>query len=596
MPITSKDKQEIEQLYSDFKSKWGGCKEDYFACLYLSRKFERPIEDIRPFVAFGNNDYGIDAYFIERASKNLYLFQFKWSENHALFRESLERLAKDGIERIFGNAKADPHKNELLAGLRAELADSRDLIKRVLVHMVFKGDLDAAENSQGLQARREDVENKHYIVEDFFKGDDGVKRDIEFRVEFIADTRRPPLPPPPQSFRIRLSEAASITTPDGEHTMHVGFVPLMDLHAIYLALNQRFLDRNIRSGLSEDNPPNKKIRQALSEIVLERKVEPEVFAFNHNGVTLAVEQFVQKEGVCEVKVPRLLNGAQTITSVARFMKEHEKHPSMSGPDSPLSRVKVLAKVVVADPASDFVTTVTISNNRQNPVNSWNLRANDRVQSDLHDLFKEKLELFYSRQENSFAGYSDEELEKAGYDTTRDLRIRPMAQTLLAIQGEIPKMSQLPEVFENQKWYTETFRESYVDSDPRRIVIAYKTGLMLRAAMDELDERAAGKHRPAIAKARNLVWSLLVQAIYNSNKLLEYLDLFGTRMTKEVAFKELLVVLARREVLPLLKTILDDKMYAPKLADEKYEFLRTKEVFTKCMADANKKFDWVKKPL
>ena len=40
MAITSRDKQELDQLYSDYGQKFGGCKQDYFALIYLRRKFK----------------------------------------------------------------------------------------------------------------------------------------------------------------------------------------------------------------------------------------------------------------------------------------------------------------------------------------------------------------------------------------------------------------------------------------------------------------------------------------------------------------------------------------------------------------------------
>ena len=41
------------------------------------------------------------------------------------------------------------------------------------------------------------------------------------------------------------------------------------------------------------------------------------------------------------------------------------------------------------------------------------------------------------------------------------------------------MSRLREVFDNQKFYTEAFKESYLNSDARRIVLAYKVNLVLK---------------------------------------------------------------------------------------------------------------------
>ena len=110
MGIALRDKKELDQVYSDFKAKYEGRKEDYFALLHLKKKFGLTIEQAAGFVAFGGRDYGIDAYYIDRVAQNLYLFQFKWSEDHNLFKESMERLATDGMRLIFGRERVDPSR------------------------------------------------------------------------------------------------------------------------------------------------------------------------------------------------------------------------------------------------------------------------------------------------------------------------------------------------------------------------------------------------------------------------------------------------------------------------------------------------------
>jgi hypothetical protein len=65
------DKRELDQIFSDYGDKYGGRKEDYFACVYLTKKFRARLEDIVGQCSFGNNDYGIDAYYVDRDSRNL---------------------------------------------------------------------------------------------------------------------------------------------------------------------------------------------------------------------------------------------------------------------------------------------------------------------------------------------------------------------------------------------------------------------------------------------------------------------------------------------------------------------------------------------
>lgn len=591
MPITKQDKHELDQFHSDWSEKYGGCKEDYFACMYLSSKFHCSVPTVAPRIAFGGNDYGLDAYWIDPEAKNLYLYQFKWSENHNLFKDSLDRLAKDGMNRIFGNPLADPTANELLNMLRAELHEYRSAIQHVRIDFVFKGDVDAAEESEGLRNRRETLENKAHLVHSYFGN-----TDIDLTVEFISDRRRPPTPKPVETYKISYAQPVSIQIEDEGKLMYVGFMPLMDLVRIYKSLGLRFLDRNIRFGLSFDNSPNVKIREALSDIVLKQKVKPDVFAFNHNGVTLAAEQLTFEDGHAVIKVPRLLNGAQTVTSVDKFLTDNEGNPAIEGNAGILESIKVLAKIVVDDPSSVFVTNVTICNNRQNPVEPWNLRANDRIQCDLHDKLREEAGAFYSRQENAFRNYSVEDLEEMEVDTARDIRIRPLAQTFLAVQGEITRMAKLPDVFENQKWYEDTFRESYLQCDPRKIVLAYKVHLVLRDPLQRLVERSGQKLAPAIGRARNLVWALLIQAMFNDPKLPQVLEDYGTSLRKEAAFREYLRNLASSRLFPILKDVLGRQEYKERLEKERYDFLRTKEVFNQCKDVAAEKFSWLKKSL
>src|SRR5258708_14825073 len=202
MAIKTSDQQRLDSLYAEHRGRYGGRKEDYFAILYLTRKFKIDVNEIAHQVAFGGNDYGLDAYFVDRDARNLYLFQFKWSEDQGQFKGSMERLSKDGLSRIFGNPNQDAEQNDLISYLKKDLKEHRELINRVYIHFVFKGDVDVAEKSEGLSNRREDIENKGHLVTHFFGN-----RDVELQVDFIADKPGPRPPPPAQSYVVHLREA-----------------------------------------------------------------------------------------------------------------------------------------------------------------------------------------------------------------------------------------------------------------------------------------------------------------------------------------------------------------------------------------------------
>jgi hypothetical protein len=588
MAIKSTDQQRLNEIYAELSGKYGGKKEDYFALLYLTKKFKVEAEEIAHQVAFGGNDYGIDAYFVDRDGRNLYLFQFKWTEDHGLFKGSMERIAKDGFPRIFGNPNQDSNQNDLITYLKKDLKENRELIDRVYVHFVFKGDVDAADKSEGLSNRREDIENKAHLINSFFQN-----RNVELQVDFIADKPGHKGPPAAQSYVVHL-QGAGLLTHEGRK-MYVGFVPLIDLYSIFKALGQQFFDRNIRSGLPPDNAPNKKIREALDRIVLKEIDAPSIFAFRHNGVTLAAEHVIINGNEVTLHVPRLLNGAQTLTVLSLFLeKTNVDNVLLKKNRDRLGSINVLAKIIEDDPSGDFVTQVTISNNQQNPVPPWALRAMDQRQVDLADKFREELHVFYSRQEGSFENLSDEERNELEIDEQKAIRIRPLAQTFLAVQGDVYNMGHLPEVFESQKLYEGTFKQTYINSNGRSIILAYKVGLMMARVTGRLREVLPQKYQAAIPRARNLSWALLIQALFNDKKLLTYLDDYAQSLSKEATFGDVLKQLTATRVAPLLKELIGSSFYQDKVVQEKYDFLRTTEAFKRAMGSAGDKFGWTKK--
>lgn len=115
-----------------------GKREDFFGPVYLAKEFSGSVEDFLAQCAFGSNDYGLDAYHVDESRRNLYLFQFKWSEDHNLFKGSLKRLVESGMERVFGNPQASRNENDFLGRLRAEIYEKQSSVDRVVILFVFR--------------------------------------------------------------------------------------------------------------------------------------------------------------------------------------------------------------------------------------------------------------------------------------------------------------------------------------------------------------------------------------------------------------------------------------------------------------------------
>ena len=116
----------------------------------------------------------------------------------------------------------------------------------------------------------------------------------------------------------------------------------------------------------------------------------------------------------------------------------------------MSELSVMCRIITnAEP--EFITSVTINNNRQNPVDPWNLHANDMIQLELQDKFREDLGIYYERQEKAFTNLSDEDLEEQGITEHKAIELTRLARTFLIADGDIDKLSRFKDVFEERPY-------------------------------------------------------------------------------------------------------------------------------------------------
>lgn len=582
----------VDQAYSDLRADCGGIREDYFGLLYLEREHDVSRELARNQIAFGGNDYGIDGFHFDREKRNLYLFQFKYSDSYSQFKASLQRLIEIGVERIFSSPNKDQYKNQILMQLRSCLVDNRAVIDQVYFRFVFTGDPAEAERSSVLDKLREDLENKKYLIDQFFG-----ERQVRLIVEFRSASGRVGLinqPHQTTTFSASMTDLVVVDGPAGQK-MHLCFIRLADLDRMHRELGSRFFDSNIRYGLGENEAVNRSISSALKRIVLERTEAPSVFAFDHNGITIFAERVETIDGNFHLTAPRLLNGAQTVTTVFKFLAKNRDNPKLADGRELFERIKVLCKVIT-DADQDFVTRVTINNNRQNPVEPWNLHANDLIQLELQDKLRSDLGIYYERQENAFEQLSIEDLEDYGIkEDSKAIQMLRLTQTFLVTDGFISRISHMRQVFEDERIYNNAFRPGRLRADSRQILLCYKVQFRLRKFSNDIEQRGQNRYW-FMSRSRFLLWALLCQGLLNHRNLEGISEQHGTTMSLPADYTELVSFLATAKVRLLLSELMNDRDYAEKVKEGNLSFLRTDKAFDKCMEIAHRKWRWVHKKL
>ena len=236
-----------------------------------------------------------------------------------------------------------------------------------------------------------------------------------------------------------------------------------------------------------------------------------------------------------------------------------------------------------------MTQITISNNRQNPVESWNLRANDMIQLEFDDKFRQD-GIFYERQENSFANLRDADMEELGIEQHKEIKIKKLAQTFLALQGDIDKAATIGKVFESDVLYEKTFKQEYLKADTRKIILAYKIQFRIGAVIKEIESRGESKYY-FVRMARNLVWALLIQGLLNDEELDNFLGNYGTKLGIESDYLAILKETGTKKIRMILSELIEQPKYAEYMLQEKFSFLKTRNAFIDCMAIAKKRFGW-----
>ena len=579
---------QVAQIAKELKPFRGGVDNDYFGLLFLEQEFKLSRDEACEQIAYGGNDFGIDGYHVDRQTKNLHIFQFKFSKSADQFIGSMQRLITAGLARVFG-AKSQQAENSVLSELKAKLYELRNLIETVYIEFVFTGDPKRAEENEALQKLREDLQSRSYLTQAYFG------RAVPIIVRFRSTLKRGSWDAyTPLSFDLSMSGDLSYSGPDGQK-MHVGFVKLRDLHDMFVAMKERFLDRNIRSLLSgrkpgEETAVNRRLMEAFKEITITRKVDPTVFAFNHNGVTLFAEMIEGGDGEYRITEPRLLNGAQTLGTFDAFIDSRRNDGILTQAADRLDAIRVMCKVI-ANSDQDFVTSVTICNNRQNPVAPWNLRANDMIQLQLANRFREELNLFYERQENAFEHFSDEELHEKGLQTGEAIELVRLAQTFLVSDGSIDKLSRMTEVFESDTSYDQVFSPSRLTADFRSICLCYKLQFKLRLLVQSIVER--GQNRYAyMPRARPLLWALMCQAMMNHPDFDHYAESYGGDLRHPHSLMEWWFGLAANSCRLIFRDLVDLPENRDRVRDGNFSFLRTNATFIRAMEIGRKRHKWL----
>jgi hypothetical protein len=264
-------------------------------------------------------------------------------------------------------------------------------------------------------------------------------------------------------------QAVSHAAGSGEKSlqMHSGIGYLAELVEMYVHRREDLFAKNVRyflkSKKNTEKGPSGRIKSTLRQMCLngqENPLDPKVFAFFHNGITIFAKQVQagdgERNGELKLIDPYVLNGCQTIKTAFLFRGDARLKDRID-----LDRWKQVAVPirVITTRDEEIVRQVTINNNRQNQIPPEALHANDPLQLELADRFS-KRKIFYQRQ-----AYALDELREANPERLskefansngRCVDIVELARTLAAVNADFNAAYNPSHIFEDDKAYSTCF--------------------------------------------------------------------------------------------------------------------------------------------
>jgi hypothetical protein len=447
--------------------------EDIFPTWYLTRRFlisnlQAQMQASDP--AFEGEekgyDFGLDAYHIDLKTDppKLLLFQAKYSEsipNIGRGYRDLARAAPALASLVDGNL-VEARENKIITNIRSALhrlapgVCDQLALEFVVLHLSedddeIIGHRTAAARGALTEALQDAFPNRTYTI-----GNIGPRKMAFEATDIVV------VPPILQS--LTLEAVGSAATHNGrEVKMYYGIGKLSELVEMYRSRRDLLFSKNVRYFLAKksnlEKGPSGRMRETLKDICIDQTLEPELFSFFHNGVTIYAEQVEVKGGELQLRAPYVLNGCQTVKTAFLFASDPRLKNRIV--EDRWQKITVPVRVTMTRDEA-LIRTITINNNRQNTISPSALRANDPEQLQLQERFR-RFKIFYERQEGAFESIQDTNpdvlIDKFEHTGTRCVNIVDLARSLSAVAGgtDLFNYAHHPnDIFESEQVYKRCF--------------------------------------------------------------------------------------------------------------------------------------------
>lgn len=374
------------------------------------------------FITEGTQDGGVDAYYIDRENKKIFLIQSKFrttKDNFEKKKITANDLVSMEVQRILKGEEKDSRGNSFSGKIKkfqdewSKISDQAYYKYRVII-------LGNLENYSDEQIKRI-IDNSDYEVFDFNRtykelvfplcsGTYYDPKEIKITIDLVNKEQS--------------TLKQKISTNLGDFPIRVIFVPTKEIGRIMSRYKNAILKYNPRNFLSlSKNKVNRKIRESI----VNNKAND--FAIYNNGITIIADSFELTESTGTKNVgqiimlnPQIINGGQTAYVLSKIY-EDQKEKDYSVFDGKEVMLKVIILTSEKDLNIDFIEQISNATNQQTKVEEADRRSNDKIQLAIEEAIFDTFGYFYERKKGEFYNgidrkYIDKNLVVNRYDLVK----------------------------------------------------------------------------------------------------------------------------------------------------------------------------------
>ena len=352
------------------------------------------------FITEGTQDGGVDAYYIDRENKKIYLIQSKFRTTKDKFEKrkiTANDLVRMEVQRILKGEEKDSRGNPFSDKIR-KFQNEWSKISDQAYYKYFVIILGNLEHYSDEQIKRI-IDNSDYEVFDFNR----TYKELVFPL--CSGTYYDP-----KEIRITIDLVnkeqstlkQKISTNLGEFPIRVIFVPTKEIGRIMSRYKNAILKYNPRNFLSLSN---NKVNRKIMESIINNNAND--FAIYNNGITIIADSFELTESTGTKNVgqiimlnPQIINGGQTAYVLSKIY-EDQREQDYSVFDGKEVMLKVIILTSKKDLNIDFIEQISNATNQQTRVEEADRRSNDKIQLSVEEALFDTFGYFYERKKGEF---------------------------------------------------------------------------------------------------------------------------------------------------------------------------------------------------